>query len=53
MAKVTVTTNRGVVVDQFDTTEYNLKKNMARADLAAKILDAIEWATEEDKKDDS
>ena len=48
MAKITVTTNQGVIVASIETDEHDLSKSMARAVLLSSILEALEDAKKEE-----
>ena len=48
MAKVTVTTNEGVVVEQFDLDDWDLTKPIARAHFHGEVDDAVARAKEQE-----
>ncbi len=48
MAKVTVTTNEGVVVEQFNADEYDLTRGVAIAGFWLNIINGIERAQKMD-----
>jgi hypothetical protein len=49
MAKLTVTTNEGVVVEQIDCDEWDLHKPIARAAFHQEVDEAINRAKEIDQ----
>lgn len=51
MAKITIVTEQGILIEQIDTSGWNLDKSMARSELLDQILDAIKRADAETKKE--